>query len=91
MIWDGPAVQIPLPRGKDNDTSSNGIPWKDARFTELWGYDPLYKKARWRIIEYTVEDIYGIDPETRDPERPPRPTTSPSRLPGKVLPFRRRL
>ncbi|UPK35155.1 hypothetical protein IVB18_45490 [Bradyrhizobium sp. 186] len=92
VIWEGPAVQIPLPSSNDDDdASSNDIPWKEARFTELWGYDALYKKARWRKIEYTVEDLYGIDPETPDPERPPRPTTSPSRLPGKVLPFRRRL
>jgi hypothetical protein len=91
VIWEGPAVKIPLPSSSDDDdTKSNGVPWKNARFTELWSYDALYKKARWRKLEYTVEDLFGIDPETPEPEPPSRSTTSPLRLPGRVLPFKRR-
>lgn len=42
VIWEEPAITIPVPRkvsdddepGDDED--SNLIPWKDARFTENW-------------------------------------------------------
>ncbi|TFV75061.1 hypothetical protein E4K64_15145 [Bradyrhizobium frederickii] len=91
VIWDGPAVKIPLPRSKDDDDDdeeeSSDVPWKDARFTELWYYEGFYKKARWRKVGHSLVDLYGIDPETPEPDPPPRP---PSNSAGRVLPFRRR-
>ncbi|WP_038950364.1 hypothetical protein [Bradyrhizobium genomosp. III] len=89
VIWEEPAIAIPVPKPKgDDDDNSEGIPWKDARFTENWAM-LVYNKGgkRWRKINVTVEDLYGIDPETPDPDPPPRPK---SQRAGTVLPFRRR-
>lgn len=92
VIWGEPAITIPVP-SKDDDDEDDGnlIPWKDARFTENWALLAYNESGkRWKKIAVTVEDLYGIDPETPDPDPPPRPTKIPSRPAGKVLPFRRR-
>jgi hypothetical protein len=39
---------------------------------------------RWRKIEVTVEDLYGLAPEAPEPEPPSSPVKS-----GKVLPFKK--
>lgn len=95
VIWEDPAISIPLP-GRATEDDDGGeeeeaelIPWKDARFTENWALLAYYDSGkRWKKIGVTVEDLYGIDPETPDPEPPPSSArASPA---GKVLPFRRR-
>jgi hypothetical protein len=93
VVWEKPAVEIPLPdQDEEDDTSSgDGIPWKDAAFTEMWSYNALYNQGRWRKIKYSLDDLYGIDPEAPDPEPPRRADVPPlqSKRDAKVLPFRK--
>ncbi|MBW5438585.1 hypothetical protein FXB41_28625 [Bradyrhizobium canariense] len=93
VIWEEPAISIPVPRkvnddDEPGDDEDNLIPWKDARFTENWALLAYNESGkRWKKLEVTVEDLYGIDPETPEPDPPPARAPKPT---GKVVPFRRR-
>ncbi|MFK4530414.1 hypothetical protein ABIF90_008395 [Bradyrhizobium japonicum] len=80
VIWGEPAIAIPVPRKSNDDEEdedSNLIPWKDARFTEDWALLAYNESGkRWRKIEVTAEDLYGLDPEAPEPEPPSSPVKS---------------
>lgn len=87
-VWSDRAVEIPPPpRYDDEDPSAEDpIPWKGARFTESWWMLVYYEsRKRWRGVDVTLEDLYGVDPELPDPEPPSQPPSG-----RRVIPFRRR-
>jgi len=90
VVWSSPAVEIPVPPNDDDEdpTKDEPVPWAGARFTESW-WMLVYceSRKRWRKVDFSLEDLYGVDPEVSDfdPEPPPpRPSG------GEIVPFRRR-
>ncbi|MCP1915898.1 hypothetical protein J2R96_008378 [Bradyrhizobium elkanii] len=96
IMWEEKAVAIPIEPGdeaeddEEEDEGKSDIPWEGARFTEVWAMSVygVGKGSRWTKIDLTLEDMYGIDPETPEPEPPPKPVRP--KQSARVLPFRRR-
>lgn len=87
VVWSSPAVEIPVPPDDEDDDGSKDdpVPWSGARFSESWWMAVYYEsRKRWRRIEHTVDDLYGLDPEAPEPDPPSSPVKS-----GKVLPFKK--
>jgi hypothetical protein len=82
LMWTSPAVPVPLvfDDEDEDDLAPDPIPWSAATMTESW-WDSFFEwsaHGRWRPIEFTLEDLYGIDPE--EPEPPPKSPLRPKRL-----------
>jgi hypothetical protein len=93
IMWASSATHIPAST-KEHDAEDCAaeelIPWAGASFTDAWESSLLgIGNTKWRKVAYTVEDLYGIDPESPDPDPPPRKSVRASTN-GQVLPFRRR-
>lgn len=80
VMWEGPAVPVPVDRPEDADGSEpDPIPWGAASVTERW-FNVIYgyEECRWKRF-------YSEDP------RPPTEPVLPQRHgPGRVVPFKRR-
>jgi hypothetical protein len=69
-MWTSPAVPVPLLFKGDDDEDEDlepehPIPWPRATMTESWwdSFYPWSASTRWRTINTSLEDLYGIDPE----------------------------